>query len=47
MSTASPTKAELSNGANWEVVNSGEAIKANRSYVNHKGIPMLKIITRG
>lgn len=47
MSTASPTKSELENGANWEVVNSGEAIKANRSYVNHKGIPMLKIVTRG
>lgn len=47
MSTASPTKAELANGANWEVVNSGEATVANRSYVNHKGIPMLKIITKG
>ena len=47
MSTASPTKAELSNGANWEVVNSGEANVANRNYVNHKGIPMLKIVTRG
>ena len=47
MSTASPTKAELSNGANWEVVNSGETTVGNRSYVNHKGIPMLKIITKG
>lgn len=47
MEKLSPTKAELENGANWEVVNSGEAIKASRNYVNHKGIPMLKIITRG
>lgn len=47
MQTASPTKAELANGANWEVVNSGEATVANRNYVNHKGIPMLKIVTKG
>ena len=47
MSTASPTVAELSNGANWEVVNSGESTVANRTYVNHKGIPMLKIVTKG
>ena len=47
MSKASPTKAELENGANWEVVNSGESTVANRNYVNHKGIPMLKIVTRG
>ena len=47
MSTASPTAAELANGANWEVANSGEVNVANRSYVNHKGIPMLKIITKG
>ena len=47
MSTASPTKAELANGANWEVVNSGEATVGNRTYVNHKGIPMLKIVTKG
>lgn len=47
MSKASPTVEELSNGANWEVVNSGESTVANRNYVNHKGIPMLKIVTRG
>lgn len=47
MATASPTVEELANGANWEVANSGEAAVANRSYVNHKGIPMLKIITKG
>ena len=47
MSSASPTTAELGNGANWEVVNSGESIVANRNYVNHKAIPMLKIVTLG
>jgi len=47
MSANSPTISELENGANWEVVNSGEPIKASRNYVNHKGIPMVKIITRG
>jgi len=47
MVSASPTKAELADGSNWEVVNSGESVVANRSYVNHKGIPMLKIVTKG
>ena len=47
MSKASPTVAELKNGANWEVVNTGENTKSQRTYVNHKGIPMLKIVTRG
>lgn len=47
MSTASPTTSELANGQNWEVANSGEAIIANRQYVNHKAIPMLKIVTLG
>ena len=47
MSKNSPTVAELEAGANWEVVNSGESNKNQRTYVNHKGIPMLKIVTRG
>lgn len=47
MAKNSPTNAELGNGANWEVVNSGETAKAQRNYVNHKAIPMLKIVTRG
>lgn len=47
MVTASPTVAELADGANWEVVNSGEATVGNRTYVNPKGIPMLKIVTKG
>lgn len=47
MAKASPTVAELANGANWEVANTGESTVANREYVNPKGIPMLKIVTRG
>ena len=47
MTSASPTKAELADGSNWEVVNSGESTVGNRNYVNHKGIPMLKVITKG
>lgn len=47
MAKASPTIAELANGANWEVANTGESTVANREYVNPKGIPMLKIVTKG
>lgn len=47
MAKASPTVAELKDGRNWEVVNTGESNKNQRTYVNHKGIPMLKIVTRG
>jgi hypothetical protein len=43
----SPTDAELSNGANWTVVHSGESVAANRSYINHKAIPIARIISRG
>lgn len=47
MAKASPTVSELEDGRNWEVVNSGETNKNQRAYVNHKAIPMLKIVTRG
>ena len=43
----SPTDAELANGANWSLVHSGEAQAANRSYINHKSIPIVKIVSRG
>ena len=43
----SPTNAELENGANWELVHSGESTVANRTYINHKAIPILRIISRG
>lgn len=45
--TLSPTDAELKNGANWSIVHSGEAVAANRSYFNHKAIPICRIISRG
>ncbi len=43
----SPTDAELKNGANWSLVHSGESTAANRSYINHKAIPIARIISRG
>lgn len=46
-STASPTDTELKNGANWSLVHSGESVAANRTYINHKAIPILRILSRG
>jgi len=43
----SPTDAELKNGANWTLVHSGESVAANRTYINHKAIPIVKIVSRG
>ena len=43
----SPTDAELSNGANWALVHSGEADEGSRSYINHKVIPIARIKSRG
>lgn len=45
--TLSPTDAELENGANWALVNSGETEEASKSYINHKAIPIVRIISRG
>ena len=45
--TLSPTDAELANGANWEVVHSGESTAAQRSYFNHKAIAIARIISKG
>lgn len=45
--TQSPTDAELENGANWAIVNSGETSESERSYINHKAIPIARIISRG
>ena len=46
-STLSPTNAELANGANWALVHSGESQEANRSYIDHKAIPLCRILSRG
>ena len=45
-SSLSPTDAELKNGANWSLVHSGETVAANRTYINHKAIPIARIFTR-
>ena len=45
--TLSPTDAELKNGANWSLVHSGESKDSERSYINHKAIPIARIISRG
>lgn len=45
--TSSPTDAELRNGENWSLVHSGEKVAANRSYINHKAIPIARIKSRG
>ena len=44
MSTLSPTNAELSTGANWELVNTGGVTK---SYIPHRAIPIARIISLG
>ena len=46
-SSLSPTDAELQNGANWVLVHSGEAQASDRTYINHKAIPIARIISRG
>lgn len=45
--TNSPTSEELRNGLNWTLVHSGEADEAERSYINHKAIPIARILTKG
>ena len=46
-SSNSPTDSELKNGANWTLVHSGESVAANRTFINHKSIPIVRIFTRG
>jgi len=43
----SPTDTELSDGNNWTLVHSGESVAANRSFINHKAIPIARIMSRG
>lgn len=43
----SPTDEELANGINWSLVCSGEETADERSYINHKAIPICRIISRG
>ena len=46
MSSNSPTDAELATGSNWEVVNNGKS-SSDKRWVNHKMIPLAKIVSRG
>lgn len=43
----SPTDAELANGGNWDVVHSGEAEEAARSYIDDKAIALCRILSKG
>ena len=45
--TNSPTNAELKTGKNWSLVASGETTESKRSYINHKVVPIARIISRG
>lgn len=45
MSSMSPTDNELENGANWELVNDNAA--SSKEYINHKAIPIARIISLG
>lgn len=45
--TLSPTDEELENGDNWELVNDGNSNAAKRKYINHKAIPIARIISKG
>ena len=45
MVTNSPTDAELKTAANWELVHDGAA--SNKKYIDHKAIPIARIISRG
>ena len=47
MDSNSPTDDELETGANWALVHSGESTASQRSYINHKAIPIARIISRG
>lgn len=43
----SPTDEELADGANWDLVHSGEADEAERSYVADKAIAICRILSQG
>lgn len=44
MVSASPTDVEIEKGANWMLVNSNESAK---DYIDHKAIPIARIISKG
>ena len=46
IASKSPTDAELSNGANWDVVNNGKN-GAEKKYIDHRAIAICRIISKG
>ena len=44
--TLSPSDAELGNGGNWTLVHNGES-GAKTEYIDHKAIPIARIVSRG
>ena len=45
--TLSPTDEELKKGENWTLVHTGETQDTDRTYINHKAIPIARIFSRG
>ncbi|MCC0728325.1 phage coat protein [Clostridioides sp. ZZV13-5731] len=45
VATLSPTDAELRNGVNWELVNDNS--NGSKTYIDHKAIPIARIVSRG
>ncbi|MGG0663413.1 phage coat protein [Viridibacillus arvi] len=45
--TLSPTNTELENGANWTLVNNDDSVAANRKYIDHKAIPIARVVSLG
>lgn len=45
--TLSPTDEELRDGQNWALAHSMETREEERSYINHKAIPIARILSRG
>lgn len=43
----SPTNDELKQGINWTLVNSGEADATQRTFINHRAIPIARIKSNG
>lgn len=46
IATQSPTDAELSDGANWDVVNNGK-LGSEKKYIDHRAIAICRIISKG
>ena len=43
----SPTDTDLETGQNWTLVHSGESTASQRTYINHKAIPIARIQSLG